>query len=65
MSSGLDAEPALTHELAQDRPRPVAQASSVEITWVLADDGNDAATSSELRVPVGDAIDAADCSRPC
>lgn len=36
------------------------QASSVEATWVLTEDGNDAVTSGEFRVPTGELIDAAD-----
>lgn len=36
------------------------QASSVEVTWVLTEDGNDAVTSGEFRVPTGELIDAAD-----
>lgn len=35
------------------------QASSVTVTWVLTEDGNDAVTSGELRVPTADRIDAA------
>ncbi|WP_141578734.1 hypothetical protein [Actinomadura sp. WMMA1423] len=36
------------------------QVSSVEVTWVLTEDGNDAVTSGEFRVPTGERIDAAD-----
>ena len=36
------------------------QVSSVEVTWVLTEDGNDAVTSGEIRVPTGELIDAAD-----
>lgn len=36
------------------------QATSVEVTWVLTEDGNDAVTSGRLRVPVVDTILAAD-----
>lgn len=36
------------------------QASSVEVTWVLTEDGNDAVTSGEFRMPTGELIDAAD-----
>ena len=35
-----------------------AQASSVLVTWVLTEDGNDAATSGEFRVPTADLVDA-------
>jgi hypothetical protein len=35
------------------------QASSVALTWVLTEDGNDTVTSGELRVPTGELIDAA------
>jgi hypothetical protein len=37
-----------------------AQASSVLVTWVLTEDGNDAATSGEFRVPTADLVDASD-----
>ncbi|XRQ08872.1 hypothetical protein ACN3XK_72380 [Actinomadura welshii] len=37
-----------------------SQASSVEVTWVLTEDGNDAVTSGEFQVPTGELIDAAD-----
>ncbi len=33
---------------------------SVEVTWVLTEDGNDAVTTGELRVPTADLVDAAD-----
>lgn len=36
------------------------RASSVAVTWVLTEDGNDAVTSGELRVPTADLVDAAD-----
>ncbi len=36
------------------------QASSVEVTWVLTEDGNDAVTSGEFQAPTGELIDAAD-----
>ncbi|WP_243714726.1 hypothetical protein [Actinomadura bangladeshensis] len=36
------------------------QVSSVEVTWVLTEDGNDAVTSGEFRVSTGERIDAAD-----
>ncbi|MFF5794649.1 hypothetical protein ACFY5D_21605 [Paeniglutamicibacter sp. NPDC012692] len=36
------------------------QARSVTVTWILTEDGNDAVTSGELRVPTADLIDAAD-----
>ncbi|MFD6888740.1 hypothetical protein [Streptomyces sp. NPDC059957] len=36
------------------------QASSVEVSWKLTEDGNDAVTSGELRVPTDPLIDAAD-----
>ncbi|MEU4820348.1 hypothetical protein AB0H37_00595 [Actinomadura sp. NPDC023710] len=36
------------------------QASSVEVTWALTEDGNDAVTSGEFRVPTGELIDAVD-----
>lgn len=32
----------------------------MEVTWVLTEDGNDALTSGELRVPTTELIDAAD-----
>ena len=37
-----------------------AQASSVLVTWVLTEDGNDAATSGEFRVPTANLVDASD-----
>ncbi|WP_328354813.1 hypothetical protein OG828_13315 [Streptomyces sp. NBC_00457] len=36
------------------------QASSVEVSWELTEDGNDAVTSGELRVPTEPLVDAAD-----
>lgn len=36
------------------------RASSVSVTWVLTEDGSDAVTSGELRVPTADLGDAAD-----
>ncbi|MEV5104750.1 hypothetical protein ACFQ7G_04030 [Streptomyces massasporeus] len=36
------------------------QASSVEVSWKLTEDGNDAVTSGELRVPTEPLVDAAD-----
>lgn len=36
------------------------QADVVTVTWVLTEDGNDAVTRGELKVPTGDLIDAAD-----
>ncbi|MDQ1031556.1 hypothetical protein QF035_009138 [Streptomyces umbrinus] len=36
------------------------QASSVEVSWELTEDGNDVVTSGELRVPTEPLIDAAD-----
>ncbi|WP_206064631.1 hypothetical protein [Kocuria sediminis] len=36
------------------------QARSVTVTWVLTEDGNDAVTSGELRVPTASLIDATD-----
>lgn len=38
-------------------------ASSVEVTWVLTEDGIDAVTGGELRVSTGELIDAADLFR--
>lgn len=38
-------------------------ASSVTVTWVLTEDGNDAVTRGELTVPPGDLIDAGDLLR--
>ena len=35
-------------------------AGSVEVTWVLTEDGNDAVTTGELRVSTVDLVDAAD-----
>lgn len=36
------------------------QADVVAVTWVLTEDGNDAVTKGELKVPTGDLTDAAD-----
>lgn len=36
------------------------QADSVEVTWVLTEDGNDAVTTGELRVSTAGLVDAAD-----
>ncbi|MFG2942539.1 hypothetical protein [Streptomyces sp. NPDC048282] len=36
------------------------QASSVEVSWKPTEDGNDAVTSGELRVPTEPLADAAD-----
>lgn len=36
------------------------QAGSVSVTWVLTEDGNDAVTTGELRVPTADLVNAAD-----
>jgi hypothetical protein len=36
------------------------QASRVEVSWVLTEDGNDAATSGELTVPTAELADAGD-----
>ncbi|MFG2841474.1 hypothetical protein ACGFYE_41625 [Streptomyces zaomyceticus] len=36
------------------------QASSVEVSWQLTEDGSDSVTSGELRVPTGPLVDAAD-----
>lgn len=36
------------------------EASSVEVSWELTEDGNDAVTSGELRVPTEPLVDAAD-----
>lgn len=36
------------------------QASSVYVTWVLTEDGNDAVTTGEFRLPTAELIDAAD-----
>ncbi|MFJ2648122.1 hypothetical protein ACIO1C_15470 [Streptomyces sp. NPDC087420] len=37
-----------------------SHASSVEVSWELTEDGNDAVTSGELRVPTELLVDAAD-----
>ena len=37
-----------------------AQAESVEVTWVLTEDGNDAVTTGELQIPTADLVDAAE-----
>ncbi|GAB3285137.1 hypothetical protein [Parasphingorhabdus pacifica] len=39
------------------------EASSVTVTWVLTEDGNDAVTTGELQAPTGDVVDAADLIR--
>lgn len=36
------------------------QADGVTVTWILTEDGNDAVTRGELKVPTGDLTDAAD-----
>lgn len=36
------------------------RASSVEVSWVLTEDGNDAVTSGEFQVPTEEIVDAAD-----
>lgn len=37
-----------------------AKTSSIEVTWVLTEDGNDEVTSGKFRVPAGELIEAAD-----